>query len=167
VLKDGVGNGGCAGGKVRKPQAVQWRPWRFAARREAGLKHARANAWLLGRWLALAFVLESLMLAYVPKDLIASLMGGTGAMPILMATLIGIPSYFNGYAALPLVSGLIAQGLSPGAGMAFLVAGGVTSLPAAMAVWAVAARRVFAAYLGLAFIGAFSTAWAFSLWMGR
>jgi hypothetical protein len=41
--------------------------------------------------------------------------------------------YLNGYAALPLVDGLMEQGMAPGAGMAFLVAGGVSSLPAAIA----------------------------------
>jgi len=28
----------------------------------------RENAWFLGRWLALAFFVESLMLAYVPGE---------------------------------------------------------------------------------------------------
>ena len=50
----------------------------------------------------------------------------------------------NGYAALPLVRGLIAQGMAPGAAMAFLIAGGAISTPvAAMAVWVVARPQVF------------------------
>ena len=67
-----------------------------------------------------------------------------------------MPAYLNGYAALPLVGGLIEQGMAPGAGMAFLLAGGVSSIPAAIAVWALARPPVFAAYLGFAFIGAFA-----------
>ena len=77
-------------------------------------------------------------------------------MTIAGATLVGIPAYLNGYAALPLVSGLIEQGMAPGAGMAFLLAGGVSSIPAAIAVWALAKPPVFAAYLGFAIVGAFT-----------
>ena len=60
----------------------------------------------------------------------------------------------NGYAALPLVAGLIEQGMAQGAGMAFPLAGGVSSIPVAIAVWALARPPVFAAYLVYAFIGA-------------
>ena len=77
-------------------------------------------------------------------------------MTVVGASLVGIPAYLNGYAALPLVSGLIEQGMAPGAGMAFLLAGGVSSIPAAIAVWALARPPVFAAYIGFAFLGAFS-----------
>ncbi|HCI47951.1 MAG TPA: permease, partial [Rhodospirillaceae bacterium] len=49
-------------------------------------------------------------------------------------------AYLNGYAALPLVGGLVEQGMAPGAALAFLVAGGVSSLPAAIAVWALVKR---------------------------
>ena len=165
VLKDGIGNGGCAGSRIRDPKAVVWKFWAEPARMSAAVSSFKTNALFLGKWLLLAFVLESLMLAYLPNDLIAKVAGGTGAWPVLLATLVGIPSYLNGYAALPLVSGLMSQGLSPGAGMAFLVAGGVTSLPAAMAVWAVARGRVFAAYLTFAFIGALASGLVYGLWM--
>jgi uncharacterized membrane protein YraQ (UPF0718 family) len=74
-------------------------------------------------------------------------------LPIVTATLVGVPAYLNGYAALPLVGGLIEQGMAPGAGMAFLVAGGVTSIPASMAVWALAKPQVFALYIGLSLTG--------------
>ena len=164
VLKPGVGNGGCAGTRIRSPKAVVWKFWQEPARIESALASFKANALFLAKWLMFAFVLESLMVAYLPKDLIARVAGGPGLLPVLLATLVGIPSYLNGYAALPLVSGLMGQGLSPGASMAFLVAGGVTSLPAAMAVWAVASGRVFAAYLSFAFVGALASGIAFGLW---
>ena len=77
---------------------------------------------------------------------------------------IGVPAYLNGYAAIPLVSGLIEQGMAPGAGMAFMVAGGVSSIPAAMAVWALAKPKVFALYLGFAFIGAMTAGLLYQIW---
>ena len=73
--------------------------------------------------------------------------------PIALGALIGGPAYLNGYAAVPLVAGLLAQGMSNGAAMAFMLAGGVSHIPAAIAVWALVTPRVFAAYLGFAFAG--------------
>ena len=152
-LRPGVGNGGCGGAKVRNPKPVVWAFWGETARRETFGTKALANALFLGKWLAFAFLLESLMLAYVPADTVVSVVGGDGLGPIALATLVGVPAYLNGYAALPLVAGLVEQGMAPGAGLAFLVAGGVSSIPAAVAVWALAKRQVFALYLGFAFAG--------------
>src|SRR6185295_17481642 len=143
------------------PKDVVWRYWSEPALREAFWKTTRQNTLFLGKWLLLAFVLESLMVAYVPKDRVANIAGDGSFMSILGATLVGIPSYLNGNAALPLVAGLMEKGMAPGAAMAFLVGGGVTSIPAALAVWAIARRGVFAAYLGLAALGALLSGLAF------
>ncbi|MBC8258908.1 MAG: permease [SAR324 cluster bacterium] len=155
-LREGVGNGGCGGSTVRNPKEVVWRFWQTADRREKFGKNALDNFLFLGKWMMIAFFLESLMLAYIPAETVSQLVGGQGWLTILSATLLGVPAYLNGYAALPLVGGLIEQGMAPGVGMTFLLAGGVSSIPAAIAVWALARPPVFAAYLLFAFIGAFS-----------
>ena len=118
----------------------------------------------LAKWLTLAFLLESLMLADIRADLVTQALGGTGLMPIVTSTLVCVPAYLNGYAALPLVGSLVEQGMAPGAGLAFLVAGGVTSLPAAIAVWALVKRPVFALYIGLALTGSLASGVLFQLW---
>lgn len=163
ALREGAGNGGCAGSKIRNPKAVVWRFWSEPARREAFAGNARQNALFLGKWLLLAFLLESLMVAYIPGDLVARLAGDGGVTSIVIATLVGIPSYLNGSAALPLVAGLMDKGMAPGAAMAFLLGGGVTSIPAALAVWAIARPPVFAAYLALAAVGALSLGIVFQM----
>lgn len=145
----------CGGGRIRAPKPVVWRFWDEPARRAKFAQEALRMAGFLSQWLVLAFVLESLMLAFVPAETITALLGGTGVGPIALATLVGVPAYLNGYAALPLVGGLIGQGMAPGAGLAFLVAGGVTSLPAAIAVWALVRPKVFALYIALSLSGAF------------
>jgi len=155
-LRDGVGNGGCGASSVRAPKEVVWKFWGERGRRETFAKNARETTLFLGKWLAIAFFLESVMLAYVPAESVSAVIGGDGWLPVLGATLVGVPAYLNGYAALPLVGGLIEQGMAPGAGMAFLLAGGVSSIPAMIAVWALARPHVFAVYLGFAFVGAFS-----------
>jgi uncharacterized membrane protein YraQ (UPF0718 family) len=162
-LREGVGNGGCGGSKVRKPAKPVWRFWEEPARREAFARNALNTTLFLGKWLALAYLLESLMLAYIPAEAVARVLGGTGWWPVLLATLVGVPAYLNGYAALPLVAGLMEQGMQPGAGMAFLLAGGVTSIPAAIAVYALARLPVFLAYLGFALLGALLLGLGFGL----
>ncbi len=153
ALRPGIGDGGCGGSKVRTAKPVVWAFWREAARREQFGRKALSTTVFLAKWLAFAFFLESLMLAYIPADAIAGLLGGEGFLPILTATLVGVPAYLNGYAALPLVGGLMQQGMSPGAALSFVVAGGITSIPAAIAVFALARMRLFLTYIGLALTG--------------
>ena len=153
VLRPGIGDGGCGAGAVRNPKPVHWTFWDEAERRQAFRSDAGKNLMFLGKWLTIAFLLESLMLTYVPAEAIAGLVGGNGIVPVAIATVVGVPAYLNGYAALPVVAGLMQQGMSTGAAMAFLVAGGVSSIPAAIAVFALVRAQVFAAYLGFALIG--------------
>jgi len=163
-LRTGAGNGGCGGARVRSAKPVVWRFWADGARRETFWRETGRSGLFLAKWLTLAFLLESLMLAWIPAELIARTLGGDGVLPIAAATVVGVPAYLNGYAALPLVAGLIGQGMDPGAGLAFLVAGGVTSLPAALAVWALVRPPVFAIYLALALTGSFAAGILFQFW---
>ena len=153
-LKPGVGDGGCAAGSVHSDGRVAWRFWREPERWARFRRDAGWNALFLGKWLTLAFVLESLMMAYVPADAVASLLGGDSLFAVPLAVIVGVPAYLNGYAAIPLIGGLIDLGMAPAAGLAFMVAGGVTSVPAAIAVFALVRAPVFAAYIATALLGA-------------
>lgn len=162
-LRDGVGNGGCGGARVRSPKPVSWRFWNEPVRRDTFAREGARNLFFLGKWLTLAFVLESLMLRFVPAEWVVQWVGDANWLSVILAALVGIPAYLNGYAALPLVGGLINQGMSTGAGMAFLLAGGVSSVPAAIAVFALARPPVVLAYLGFALFGAITAGLAFGL----
>ncbi|RMF08890.1 MAG: permease, partial [Alphaproteobacteria bacterium] len=59
--------------------------------------------------------------------------------------------------------GLVENGMDPGAAMAFLIAGGVSSVPAAIAVFALVRLPVFLAYLTFAFTAAVLAGLAYSL----
>ncbi len=163
-LRAGVGDGGCGGARVRSRREVAWRFWEDPGRIAKFRREGVRTTLFLAKWLTLAFVLESLMLAWIPAETVTAALGGSGWAPVAVATLVGVPAYLNGYAALPLVGGLIEQGMEPGAGLAFLVAGGVTSIPAAIAVWALVRRPVFLLYLGLALSGSFAAGLLFALW---
>jgi uncharacterized membrane protein YraQ (UPF0718 family) len=164
ALREGVGNGGCGSARIRNPKPVVWRFWQHSDRVEKFGKEAWKTTLFLAQWLTLAFLLESLMLAYIPAETITSVLGGTGIGPIAIATVVGVPAYLNGYAALPLISGLMEQGMASGAGLAFLVAGGVTSLPAAIAVWALVKPRVFTLYIAISLGGAFLIGLVYQGW---
>lgn len=164
-LRQSTAGCGCGAPDVSGKQPIIWRFWGDAARRLTFREATLSNAFFLGKWLVFAFTLESLMVAYMPEGLVMSALGGEGAGPIFLATLIGVPAYLNGYAALPLVSGLIGEGMEPAAGMAFLLAGGVTSIPASIAVFALARLPVFVAYLVLALLGTLIFSFGFQLVM--
>lgn len=163
-LRPGIGNGGCGGSAVRAPRPVVWRFWSERERTQKFAREGLKATLFLAKWLTLAFLLESLMLRYIPADLVTSVLGGEGLAPIGLATLVGVPAYLNGYAALPLVGGLVDQGMAPGAGLAFLVAGGVTSLPAAIAVWALVKKPLFLLYVGFALGGSFAAGLLYQGW---
>ena len=111
------------------------------------------QSWRLGRWLLVAFTLEALITLYVPQETIASILGDRSRFAIPLASLIGIPLYLGNLSALPIVKGLITQGMQPGAAIAFLIAGPVTTIPAMTAVWTVVRRPVFALYIAVSLFG--------------
>lgn len=154
--------GGCC--SVKKPfqGAPVWRFWGEAERRVVFRDTALENGLFLLKWLTLAYVIEAVMIHYIPAEMIAGVLGGTGMWPVILGALVGAPAYLNGYAAVPLVDALLAQGMAPGAAMSFVLAGGVSCIPAAIAVWALVKPRVFAAYLGYALLGSVlaGAAWA-------
>jgi uncharacterized membrane protein YraQ (UPF0718 family) len=145
---------GCCGSGPKLDGTPHWRFWTEAPRRDHFRAEFGQNALFLFKWLALAYTLEALLVHYVPADLIAGVVGGEGIVPIATAALVGMPAYLNSYVAPPLLAGLIEQGMSVGAAMAFMIAGAVSSIPAMAAVWSLVKPRVFAAYLGLGVTGA-------------
>ncbi|MEX2642334.1 MAG: permease [Acetobacterales bacterium] len=152
-LRPAVGDGGCGGSAVRNPKDVVWRFWEEPERRGVFAGKARQNGLFLLKWMTLAFILESLMLAYLPEQTVAQWLGPDSTFALPLAVLIGMPAYMNGYAAVPLVDALMQTGMAVGPAMAFLLAGGVSSIPAAVAVYALVRLPVFMTYLGLATVG--------------
>ena len=155
--------GGCCGVKKPFSGAPEWRFWRSRDRRDTLVETGRDNALFLLKWLALAYVIEAIMLQYLPAEMIAVLLGGSGVWPIFLGALLGAPAYLNGYAAVPLLDALLTQGMTQGAAMSFVIAGGVSCIPASIAVWALVKPKVFGAYIGFALVGA---TMAGLLWQG-
>lgn len=129
---------------------------------ETGCKDDMTGFWheawnstrLVLRWLALALVLEVLLQRHVPDAWIAGLFGADTPLAIPLAAIVGAPLYLDGYAALPLVRGLIDLGMGFGAALALLISGAAVSLYAAIAVVSLVRPRVFLLYVALAVAGA-------------
>ncbi len=153
-LKQYTKSGCCGCGPSPFQGKPEWQFWNDAERRDVFRATVIENGLFLLKWLLIAYMIEALMLRYVPAETIATVLGGDGVWPIFLGALVGAPAYLNGYAAVPLVDALLAQGMAQGAAMSFVLAGGVSCIPAAIAVWALVKPRVFAAYLAIAMVGA-------------
>ncbi len=115
------------------------------------------------KFMLLAFMLEAIIILFVPSQWITGLLGQQNPWSILAAALLGIPVYTSNLTALPLVGGLLNQGMHPAAALAFLIAGPTTTLPAMAAVWGLVTRRVFLLYALLALIGAITIGYFYAL----
>ena len=109
---------------------------------------------LVLRWLVLALVLEVYLQRMVPDEWIISLFSDDAVTSIPLAVIVGAPMYLDGYAALPLVRGLMEKGMSFGAALALMISGAAVSLYVAVAVVSLVRIRVFALYVLLAIVGA-------------
>jgi len=164
-LRARSGCGSCCGtGRLAGPPV--WRFWQEAERRARFRDAALENALFLVKWLALAYLLEGLLITYVPAEMIAGVVGGEGPLPVVIGAFVGAPAYLNGYAAPPLVAGLMEQGMSSGAAMSFMLAGAVSSIPAMAAVFALVRRPVFGMYMAFGIGGAIVFGLLFGAVMG-
>lgn len=140
---------------------ISWRFWKERMRKQDFAVQINTNGLFLGKWMTLAFFIESLMIAYIPAGFVAGFIGGSNAAAIPISALLGIPAYMNGYAAIPLISGLMELGMTPGAALSFATAGAVSSVPAAMAVYALVKRPVFIVYIALGLVGSLIAGYTF------
>ena len=147
----GQPDSGCGGGTTAAGSCAVSPPASFRRRL---LQEIWRAAVMVAKFMALAFLLEALIILYVPQTWIAGLVGQPNRWAILWAALIGVPVYTTELAALPLIGGLLAQGMNPAAALAFLIAGPTTTLPAMAAVWGLVSRRVFLLYISFSLIGA-------------
>lgn len=162
-LKARAAGGSCCSQTSAFDGKPVWRFWTEEARVDTFKEQTLSNGLFLLKWLTFAYLLQGLLVTYIPADLIGAAVGGEGLMPIVIGALVGAPAYLNSYAAPPLVAGLMEQGMSAGAGMAFMMAGAVSCIPAMAAVWSLVKMPVFAAYVIFGIGGAILVGVGFSL----
>ena len=160
-LRNSVAKPSCVATSTLKDQPIVWKIWHTPERLSSFKNEFLKTGGFLLKIMTLAFVLESLMLSWIPAESVASVLGSDNQWAIVLATFIGVPAYLNSLAAIPLVSGLMEMGMAPGAALAFLTAGAISSIPAAAAVYAIARLRIFVSYLVFAFAGSILVGWAY------
>ncbi|MEM7071569.1 MAG: permease [Pseudomonadota bacterium] len=145
---------GCNQCALAPKENVEWRIWRDRQRILVFKGELFSNGLFLLKWLALAYFIQAILILYISEAWISDLLGEKGVLSTIIAALVGMPAYLNGYVAPAFVGALISQGMGKGAAMAFLISGAVSSIPAMVAVYSLVKKQVFATYLLLGFLGA-------------
>lgn len=114
----------------------------------------------LAPWLILAFVLSALLDAGLGPDSLARFFPNP-VLGMAAAALAGIPTYVCASGSTPVAAVLIAKGLSPGAGLVYMLTGPATNLPTLAVVARLFGRRILALYLGVVFAVAILAGLAF------
>ncbi len=135
--------------------------WRTKARRQSFIAQFRATARLILICLIPAFAAEYALNAALTPGALAAYVGEDQWWAIPASVFVGAPAYIDGYAALPLARGLIGNGMSKGAAMAFLISGGVISIWGAMAIAPVLKLKPFLLYIFLAVLGSLAAGYVF------
>lgn len=111
------------------------------------LQRAREMAVITGKFLLIALILQAGINYYVPSNLVEGLFGSRNANSVLLAAIISVPLPMHQMIAPPVLKGLMAMGLSPGAAMAMLTGGPVTSIPAMGLLAGLYQRKAFYTYM--------------------
>lgn len=135
--------------------------WRSEARRRSFSRQFWATTRLILICLIPAFAAEYALNAALTPGALAAYAGENKWWAIPAAVFVAAPAYIDGYAALPLTRGLIDNGMSEGAAMAFLVSGGVVSIWGAMAIAPVLKLKPFMLCLLLAVLGSLGAGYVF------
>jgi hypothetical protein len=98
--------------------------------------------------LVLGLALAAAVLALLPLDLIGTWFGSQKLLTLFYVVLIGIPMYTCTVPSIPVVQSLLLAGMSPGAGVAFLLAGPATNLGELLVL-----KRALGARTTLLFVG--------------
>ncbi|WP_170476717.1 permease [Ruegeria arenilitoris] len=138
--------------------------WNTEARRRSFAAQFWATSRLILICLVPAFAAEYALNAALTPGVLAAYVGEDQWWAVPAAVFVGAPAYIDGYAALPLTRGLIENGMSEGAAMAFLISGGVVSIWGAMAIAPVLKLKPFLLYLLLAVLGSVAAGYLFG-WM--
>jgi len=100
----------------------------------------------IGSALLVGILIAGVLSAVIPPDYLEAYVGG-GILSILLLMVIGVPVYVCATASVPIAIGLMHMGASPGAVLAFLIAGPATNAAGLGAVWKVLGGRAMLLYL--------------------
>ena len=83
----------------------------------------------------------------VPSSMITAWLGNQSLVGVPLAALVGLPLYVSSESAVPLIRSLLDAGVSPGAMLAFMIAGPGTSAAAIAGIGTIMKKRAIALYV--------------------
>ncbi len=120
----------------------------------------------IGLYFVISVILATLVQVLIPREWVSTLLGAGHWYSVLLAGVLGVPFYACGGGAVPLIAGLLAQGMSPGAALAFFLAGPATRLTSLAAIGTLLNRKALAAYVAYVVVGAALAGLALNLALG-
>ena len=120
----------------------------------------------VGLYFVVGVILAALLQILIPPAWTSSLLGAGRWYGVLLAGVLGVPLYTCGGGAVPVIAGLLAQGMSPGAALAFFLAGPATRLTSLAALGTLLNRRALIAYTVYVIVGAALVGAALNLILG-
>lgn len=119
----------------------------------------------VGKFLILAFILEALIVLYVPMNWVPDVLGSSNPYGPIIAAILGIPAYASTYASMPIVRTMLDLGMDKGTALSFMIAGAATSIPAMVAVFSLVKKRTFLVYVSYSLIGTMIAGYIFRLFI--
>ena len=136
------------------------------------LAKSAETGWKVGRYILIGLVIEVLATRYIDPEWIASVFASTRWYTAVLVTLASVPLHVNQFTAAGILYGPVnlleqmGSTVSWSSGMAFLIGGPVTALPAMAVFLSLFKPRVLLLYLGICLTGTLIVAYAAQLILG-
>jgi uncharacterized membrane protein YraQ (UPF0718 family)/copper chaperone CopZ len=116
--------------------------------------------------LLIGVILAGAITAVIPQDMLAPYLGG-GLLAMIIMTFFGMPLYICATAAIPLALSFMHMGASPGAALAFLIAGPAANSASIATVWEMMGKKATAIYVLAVGLGAILAGLFFDAFLGN
>ncbi|MBI4650986.1 permease [Candidatus Desantisbacteria bacterium] len=116
-------------------------------------KRAKELFRFMVKFVLIATFIEAIMVIFIPVEWVASFLGNNNLLSPVWATFAGIPLPVNGVSVVPLLSGLMKNGMGQKAAVSFMLAGPVTSIPAIVALNGMFKKQAVITFLMISITG--------------
>lgn len=154
---------GCGQARTAPATSVTPRIWSEPTRMRVFRNELLSTTRLVAACLSVAFAAEHLLRDLLPAGTLAGFVGSESPWAIPVAATIGAPLYLDGYAALPLIRGLLDLGMSAGAALTFLVSGSAVSIWGVLAIMPVLRSPTVALYVAFSLVGSLTAGYVFEV----
>lgn len=120
--------------------------------------------WMVGKYVLVGIFVGVIAENYIPQNYMNSLFGTSGPLGVIYVTIGSIPIFLHQISASSIlyhIKEALPGTMDAGAGLAFLIGGPVTALPAMILLWSMFKKRVIVLYLAISIFGTLFFAYSF------